>query len=183
MTPLLDRLARSLAGAQPDTGAEDRFSREALLRRGVTGALAVSALGTLIGAPKASAATCPTANLDSCINAANRGFRRELANSCDNQSSFAKKFECLRDSHDDRRDTLRYCERRCPKPKRPRKSRPTKTPPKPQQPPQLPPNPYDDGGLCAACTQAGGVCCWGGTLPGGLCVCATAGVECRAYGC
>lgn len=185
MTPLLDRIARTLAAASTDSEAEVRFARDALLRRGFAGALALSTLGHLVGSPRATAAPCPRGSLDNCVDATYRNFRAALANTCDKEPSFARKFECLRDSHIEQRDERRICERRCPKPKpkRPSSSKPTKTTRKAPQPPPLPPNPYDDGGLCASCAQVLGVCCFGGPLPGGFCACATPGTPCQVYGC
>lgn len=174
MTPLLDRLARTVGGASAGNDTEDRFARDALLRRGFAGALALSTLRHLIEPQQATAATCPRGSLENCRQAAYANFRKELVNACDKAPSFAQKFECLRESHSAQRDLQRHCERRCPKPKRPPSSKPTKTAQKPPPPPPLPPNPYDDGGLCANCeaVRGGGFCCWGGQLKGGFCGCA-----------
>jgi hypothetical protein len=190
VTPLLDSLARTVAAAPAGSDAEDRFARDALLRRGFAGALALSALGHLVKSPTATAATCPSGSLDNCVSAAYRNFTVLLAASCDKESSFAAKFGCLREAVDYRRQLQRTCERRCPKPKpkRPSKSKPGKTR-KPPPPPPLPPNPYDDGGLCAVCMgHSQGACCYGGQLPGGYCNCAPVYegkqvVECSALGC
>lgn len=186
-SPLLERLARTIAARSTESEAGTPFGRNTLLRRGFAGALALSTLGHLLKSPNARAAACPKGSLDSCREATYRNFQKELVITCDREPSFAAKFDCLREAQAVQRNLQRFCERRCPPPKRkrPSGSKPTTRTRKPAQPPPLPPNPYDDGGLCAACTdpRVGGVCCWGGSLPGGFCICAGASTPCKAYGC
>ena len=190
MTPLLDRLARSLAGAPTGDAAGDRFARDAFLRRGFTGALALTTLGSLIGAPGANAATCPGGSLQNCRQRAYTKLRKSVVNVCGKEPSVAKKFGCLETFVDEHEVLRGSCERRCPtpKPKRSSGSQPKRKRRAPSPPP-LPPNPYDDGGLCPDCVAANNgnaICCWGGPLPGGYCGCGPGGdpaESCKAIGC
>lgn len=185
MNPL-DRLARTVALNAPSE-APGRLTRRDLVRRGGAGALSLGALIQL-GIPGLAAAArkpCPT--LKKCLNKSNeagsRAYRACRASKPERIWDEFLYLDCLLwDGPNAARDVQRQCFTNCSNP--PKQQH--KTPPPP--PPALPPNPYaESSSLCANCASVGGVCCfggWGGLLtPGGLCACATPGVECRHYGC
>ena len=195
---LVDRLARAISEpAAREDGT--RLTRRDLTKRG---GLVVFSLGALaeLGVPRlAAAALKPCPPLARCLADSNQaGSRAYQACLAKTRRTGPGKYEydefrdldCrLWDGPQAAREAQHKCFANCkqppkpPQPKRPSHSDTSKT----QVPPPLPPSHvYDTAGLCANCESVGGECCFGGPgllSPGGLCACATAGVECRRYGC
>ena len=187
----LDRLARAVGepAAREDTS---RMTRRDLATRGGLALFSLGAIGHL-GFPQLAAAagsTCTRVALAACLAAANQAGSDAYTaclrtKTCKRFSDPFCDLDCLIwDGQRAVREAQRKCFAKCPPPKPPRRKPPSRSG-KAKAPPQLPPNPYDNiGAACADCAAVGGVCCFGGQdLVPGLCACATAGVECRVYGC
>jgi hypothetical protein len=182
---LLDQFARHAAGGPAPEG-DAALTRRTVVARGLVGALVFCGLGRLAlpGRAVGMTSSCPRGSRSNCFHFAAIQYRR-IIRECDSAGADpVSTLGCYRSTNGAWKVARRNCVEECPKAKKPpsKAKRPSKRKP-PPAPPPLPPNPYDDAGLCANCAKVGGVCCWGGQLPGGFCACATPGIDCKQYGC
>ena len=186
----LDRIAQRLAGDDRVAELSPPISRRDLLGRGLLGALMLTGAGRLVFAEGGLAAnTAKCTDLKKCLvdslNKWDRWYAKceAIQEALGYPAARGGKWDCFSTYQEGARAGNQYCLLSCPPP--PRRRRPASPRPKTaRDAPALPPNPYA-GAMdeCANCKSVGGDCCFGSSVAGHLCACATAGVSCLFYGC
>ena len=189
MIVALDRIAQRLAGDDHVAEPTPPLSRRDLIGRGLVGALKLMGAGRLVLPEDGLAAnTAKCTDLKKCLvdslHKWDRWYERcdAVQEALGHPAARGGVWDCFRTYQEGARAGNQYCLMSCPPPRRKRPA--SKRPKTAKDSPALPPNPYA-GAMdeCANCKSVGGDCCFGPSVAGHLCACATAGVSCLFYGC